>query len=307
MQTPSEHILPSSKNYYMVMGISPSASAQEISRAFKKLALKWHPDRHGQFRKSFAHRKFVDLLEAYEVLGNPARRIRYDAYREYRESTPCRSSGGNGSVSGRQPSQRPPHIDVIIGASKKFEKDLQQWCQKANTRARRLARKSYLQFVISVDIFTKLVIQGIYSTLDIIAGKAQTRKEITACLKKIEQIPDDAGAHFRVGFLFHQNGNYDDAADFYLQSLRCRPNNADVLCNLGRLREAQGLHSRAVRCYQRAVELDPNLHVVYACLGILYLKKDQYAEAKACLDFLVNIGRLDLAAQIERAYLSKRS
>ena len=64
------------KDYYKVLGISSGASADEIKKAFRKLARKYHPDVAKD--KATAEEKFKEINEAYEVLGNPDSRGKYD-------------------------------------------------------------------------------------------------------------------------------------------------------------------------------------------------------------------------------------
>lgn len=53
------------KDYYAVLGISKSATEEEIRKAYKKSALKWHPDRNAS-NKAESEAKFKDINEAYE-------------------------------------------------------------------------------------------------------------------------------------------------------------------------------------------------------------------------------------------------
>ncbi|MFN8277258.1 MAG: molecular chaperone DnaJ [Chitinophagales bacterium] len=66
------------RDYYEVLEVSKSASAEEIKKAYRKVALKYHPDRN-QGNKE-AEEKFKEAAEAYEVLSDPQRKARYDQY-----------------------------------------------------------------------------------------------------------------------------------------------------------------------------------------------------------------------------------
>ena len=65
------------QDYYSTLGISRSASADEIKAAYRKLALKHHPDRGGGKE---AEDKFKQVNEAYQVLSNPDKRAQYDRF-----------------------------------------------------------------------------------------------------------------------------------------------------------------------------------------------------------------------------------
>lgn len=64
------------KDYYKILGISKSASAEEIKRAYREKAKKYHPDRNPDSPN--AEQRFKDITEAYEVLRDPAKRRKYD-------------------------------------------------------------------------------------------------------------------------------------------------------------------------------------------------------------------------------------
>lgn len=66
------------KNYYKILKIPRSATESEIAKAYRKRALKLHPDRVPESEKERATEKFKKLLEAYEILGHQATRLAYD-------------------------------------------------------------------------------------------------------------------------------------------------------------------------------------------------------------------------------------
>lgn len=55
-----------------------TASKQEITKAYRKLAKEWHPDRHSGADKDKAEKKFVDIAAAKEVLSDPEKREKFD-------------------------------------------------------------------------------------------------------------------------------------------------------------------------------------------------------------------------------------
>ncbi|CAL0309865.1 unnamed protein product [Lupinus luteus] len=65
------------KDYYKILGISKTASAAEIKRAYKKLALQWHPDKNVNNREE-AEAKFREIAAAYEILSDEDKRVRFD-------------------------------------------------------------------------------------------------------------------------------------------------------------------------------------------------------------------------------------
>jgi len=68
------------KNYYKILGISVHADQREVKRAYRSLALKYHPDRVAQEEKEQSEVKFRDIVEAYYVLCDESKRNVYDQY-----------------------------------------------------------------------------------------------------------------------------------------------------------------------------------------------------------------------------------
>ena len=81
------------RDYYEVLGVQKSATAEEIKKAYRKAAMKYHPDRNPGDKEAEA--KFKEVGEAYEVLSDDAKRQRYDQF-GFAGVDPSYGGGGNG-------------------------------------------------------------------------------------------------------------------------------------------------------------------------------------------------------------------
>lgn len=68
----------SKRDYYDILGVAKGASAEEIKKAYRKLAIKYHPDKNPDDKS--AEEKFKEAAEAYEVLSSPEKKQRYDQF-----------------------------------------------------------------------------------------------------------------------------------------------------------------------------------------------------------------------------------
>ncbi len=68
------------RDYYDILGVSKNASAEEIKKVYRQLALKFHPDRVGESEKKQAEERFKEISEAYAVLSDSNKRALYDQY-----------------------------------------------------------------------------------------------------------------------------------------------------------------------------------------------------------------------------------
>lgn len=80
------------KDLYKILGVSKSASATDIKKAYRKLAIEYHPDKN---KSKEAEEKFKEINQAYEVLGNEQKRQQYDRF-----GAQSFENGGRGSAGG---------------------------------------------------------------------------------------------------------------------------------------------------------------------------------------------------------------
>ena len=66
------------RDYYEVLGVDKSASAEEIKKAYKKMAIKYHPDKNPGDKE--AEEKFKEVAEAYSILSDADKKARYDQF-----------------------------------------------------------------------------------------------------------------------------------------------------------------------------------------------------------------------------------
>ena len=93
------------KDYYQILGVSKNADAEEIKKAYRKLARKYHPDLNQGDKQ--AETRFKEVNEAQEVLSDPEKRRQYDRYGQYW------SQAGQGNA--RQRSSNPAGANVDFG------------------------------------------------------------------------------------------------------------------------------------------------------------------------------------------------
>ncbi|KAM7250966.1 hypothetical protein ACFE04_022849 [Oxalis oulophora] len=69
-------------DYYNILKVNRNATEEDLKRSYKRLAMKWHPDKNPITNKSQAEAKFKQISEAYDVLSDPQKRQVYDTYGE---------------------------------------------------------------------------------------------------------------------------------------------------------------------------------------------------------------------------------
>ena len=92
------------KDYYKILGVPRSAGESELKRAYRRLALEWHPDKVAEDQKEAASKKFQDIGEAYEVLSNPETKAKYDRGEDvFGQNQGGGGGGGGGGFPGGHP------------------------------------------------------------------------------------------------------------------------------------------------------------------------------------------------------------
>lgn len=81
-------------DYYDILGVTKSASSDELKKAYRKQALEWHPDRHKDDKEA-AERRFKEINEAYQVLSDTNKRAAYDQYGHQAFAPGGGAAGGN--------------------------------------------------------------------------------------------------------------------------------------------------------------------------------------------------------------------
>src|SRR6201999_3900759 len=84
----------SKRDYYDILGVAKGADADEIKKAYRKMAIKYHPDKNEGDKE--AEEKFKEAAEAYEVLSNAEKRRRYDQFGHAANAQSANGGGGYG-------------------------------------------------------------------------------------------------------------------------------------------------------------------------------------------------------------------
>ena len=122
------------KDYYKILGLAPGASLADIKKAFRGLAMMYHPDRN--YGSNLHEAKFKEIKEAYEVLSDTKQRQEYNSLRREKEQTE------------KKPKYQPPTAQIILAQAIEFRKKINALDpQRLNKRA----LNHHLQHLLSIQ------------------------------------------------------------------------------------------------------------------------------------------------------------
>jgi DnaJ-class molecular chaperone len=139
-------------NYYKILGLEPIASKEEIKKAYRKLALEFHPDRN---KSPNAHEKFIEINEAYLILYDDEARQKYDI--EFKLHFEVRQPENNQDFEYSQASEEQFYTESnSFEEESKFRDDnLNDWSSKAKSQGAEYARMAFEDFSKMVLGFVK--------------------------------------------------------------------------------------------------------------------------------------------------------
>lgn len=136
------------RDYYDILGVAKGADADEIKKAYRKMAIKYHPDKN-QGDKA-AEDKFKEAAEAYEVLSNPEKRQRYDQFGHAANAQSANGGGYGGG--GMNMDDIFSQFGDIFGGGSPFEGFFGGGRQSGGAGGRRAARGSNLRIKVRLTL-----------------------------------------------------------------------------------------------------------------------------------------------------------
>ncbi|RDD46776.1 DnaJ-like protein subfamily B member 9 [Trichoplax sp. H2] len=156
-----------SKSLYDILGIRRDASDKEVKRAFRKLAIKYHPDKN---KDKDSEKKFIEISKAYQILSDKGRRRYYDRYGTADAPVPGEGSYPSQDEPSFQNSAEFPDVDGFSGSKytffgdqdKYFDDDQLHTKDNYNYNRRGWKRKQFFSFddLLNDDLFEDKLFHG---------------------------------------------------------------------------------------------------------------------------------------------------
>jgi molecular chaperone DnaJ len=138
------------RDYYDVLGVAKGADADEIKKAYRKMAIKYHPDKNQGDKE--AEEKFKEAAEAYEVLSNPEKRQRYNQF-GHAANAGSANGGGYGAGAGMNMDDIFSQFgDIFGGGGSPFEGFFGGGGRQSSGGGRRVARGTNLRIKVRLSI-----------------------------------------------------------------------------------------------------------------------------------------------------------
>lgn len=278
-------------DYYQLLGVPFTASEAEIKAAYRRLALRWHPDRNGG--DAAAEAQFKGLNEAYQTLGDPERRARYDLTRFYvafGETPPAPRPR-------REPARRPPPPEGYPPRRPAY--------RAPNPAEWRLwGRWSLILAVfLSLLLLAKEPIDRWHGVLEWqqanrLLAEGDTTEALIQLSESIFHQPDQPQAYRLRGELLRQRVGSEQLVYQDLKAaLRYAPNDSDpdLRLNLGLICLKTGRPDEAERHLDQALRLDPRFVRAYLARGLA--RSEQKKDVAACEDWHQALGLGENAAR----------
>lgn len=131
-------------NYYQILGISPGAAKSDIKKAYRILALKFHPD---QNKHPGAHEQFIAINEAYLILSDEEAKTKYDReFRFYYRQPSSTEPEGSTQRTNNAPGQEQYYTNSTNQDTFFKDEELNQWTRNARQQGEQLARMAFEEF-----------------------------------------------------------------------------------------------------------------------------------------------------------------
>ena len=224
------------RDYYDVLGVTKTSSLYDVKQQYRKLALKFHPDRN-QYSDTAEH--FKEISEAYEVISDPEKKQVYDQY-------------GHAGVNGRYSND-----DIFQGAQGGgFDSnDVWGWRNKGG------ALYFLGKYDEAIECYDKAIEidpdnQVVWNNKGLALNSLGKYDEaIVSYDKAIEIDPTDADAWNNKGLALNSLGKYDEAIVSYDKAIEIDPTDADAWNNKGLALNSLGNDNEAKKCYDKSREL----------------------------------------------------
>jgi curved DNA-binding protein len=203
------------KDYYKILGVDKSASQDDIKKAYRKLAMKYHPDRNQGNKK--AEEKFKQITEANEVLSDPEKRKKYDTlgsnWKQYQSQGQGFEDfyshfGGAGRGAGGTQYSYSGNLDDLFGNISGFSDFFESFFGRSGSAGRQHSRRSRKGQDFEATLYIPLVEAYNGSTKEILIGGKRVRIRIAPGTKD--------GKKLRLKGLGNEGMNGGEKGDLYL-------------------------------------------------------------------------------------------